>query len=97
VLNEMTIKVGNLAIPAKSPVGTVITNMRAIDQTGATVSVNFAIGDDRSIFAVSGTNLVLNAKASGATPGYYAVDLIAIMGGSTPYVVDEASFVVTLS
>jgi hypothetical protein len=93
----MTIKVGNLAIPANSPVGTVITSMRTIDQTGATVSVNFAIGDDQSIFAVSGTNLVLKGKPSGAIRGYYAVNLIAMMVGSTPYVVDEASFVVTLS
>jgi hypothetical protein len=93
----MTIKVGNLAIPANSPVGTVITNMRTVDQTGATVSANFAIGDDQSIFAVSGTNLVLNAKPSGATPGYYAVDLLATTVGSIQYVVDEASFVVTLS
>jgi hypothetical protein len=93
----MTIKVGNLAIPATSPIGTVITNMRTIDQTGATLSVNFAIGDDGSIFAVSGTNLVLNAKPSGTIRGYYSVDLIATMVGSTAYVIDEASFVVTLS
>jgi len=61
------------------------------------VSVNFAIGDDRSIFAVSGINLVLNAIPSGVIPGYYAVDVIATTVDSIPYVVDEASFVVKLS
>jgi hypothetical protein len=93
----MTIKVGNLAIAANSAVGTVVTNMRKLDQTGSTVNVNFAIGDDQSIFAVSGTNLVLNAKPSGAIPGYYAVNVIATAVGSAPYQTDEASFVVRLS
>jgi hypothetical protein len=93
----MTIKVGNLAIAASSPAGTVITNMRKLDQTGATVNVNFAIEDDQSIFAVSGTNLVLNAKPSGAQRGYYAVNVIATTVGAAPYQTDEASFVVTLS
>jgi hypothetical protein len=96
-MTPMTIKVGSLAIPANSPVGTVITSMRTVDQTGATVNVSFAIGDDRSIFSVSGTNLVLKAIPSGILPGYYAVDIIASAVGSSPYVVDEASFVVKLS
>ena len=93
----MTIKVGNLTIPASSPAGTVITNMRALNQTGATVSVNFVIEDDQSIFAVSGSNLVLNATPSGAISGYYPVKVVATMVGSNPYVTDEASFVVRLS
>jgi hypothetical protein len=93
----MTIKAGNLTIPASSPAGTVVTNMRALNQTGATVIVNFAIGDDQSIFAVSGSNLVLNATASGAKSGYYPVNVIATTVGSNPYVIEEASFVVTLS